>query len=134
MLASKTNIVMNKLKNSEKLRFIGSGILTNAIGFSLYLIIVEFGVHPKISMSVLYWFSVIFTFLVNRTFVFNSKNNPLLSFFKYFAVYLIGYFFSWSFISFLLDVLILSHVFSIILANCLMAVYFYFMQRHLVFK
>lgn len=134
MLASKTNIIMNRTKNSKKLKFIISGVLTNAIGFLLYIIIVGFGTDPKISMGVLYWTSVIFTFFVNRVFVFNSQNNPLLSFFKYLTVYLIGYFFSWSFMSFLLDVLVLNHVYSIILANCLMAVYFYFMQKHLVFK
>ncbi len=123
-----------KSKISEKLRFVISGILTNGIGFSLYLIFVELGMHPKLSMSILYWLSVVFSFFVNRAFVFNSKNNPLVSFFKYLAVYLMGYFFSLSFMAFLLDWLSLNHVCSIILANCLMAIYFYFMQKHLVFK
>ncbi len=134
VLTNKTGMDMKWLNNSEKLKFIISGALTNAIGFSLYLIFVEFGMHPKISMSVLYWSSVFFTFFVNRTFVFNSKANPLLAVSKYLAVYLMGYFFSMSFMSFLLDELTLNHVYSIIIANCLMAVYFYFMQKYLVFK
>jgi putative flippase GtrA len=133
-LRNKASMDMKWLYESEKLRFIISGILSNAIGFSLYLIFVEFGMHPKTSMSVLYWTSVFFTFFVNRTFVFDSKANPLLAVSKYLSVYLMGYFFSMSFMSFLLDELTLNHVYSIIIANCLMAVYFYLMQKFLVFK
>lgn len=130
------NMIFCKIKFniSEKLRFIISGILNNGIGFSLYLLSVEFGMHPKLSMGILYWGSVFASFFINRNYVFADKGNPVISFFRYFAVYLIGYLVSFLFMTIFFDWYGLNHVYSILIVTGLMVLYFYFLQKYFVFR
>lgn len=125
---------MHQFVFSEKLRFIISGALVNGISFLLYLFFVWIGVPPKTSLSILYWLAVVYAFFINRRFVFNHQGGLLFSFAKYLAVYFFGYLISISIMTFALDWMSLNHVYSMVLASVVMPIYFYLMQKHLVFK
>ncbi len=122
-----------KFNASEKIRFIISGVLSNSIGFFLYLLSVEFGMHPKLSMGILYWVSVFSSFFINRNYVFVDKGNPLISLFRYFSVYLIGYLVSFLFMTIFFDWYGLNHVYSLLIVTGLMVLFFYFLQKYFVF-
>jgi len=125
---------MHQLVRSEKLKFVFSGVLINGISFLLYLFFVWLGVSPKISLSFLYWVAVVYTFFINRSFVFNHEGKLLFSFVKHLSVYAVGYLISISIMTFALDWMALNHLYSMAFASVVMPIYFYLMQKHLVFK
>lgn len=72
-------------------RYVLIGILTNACGYGLYLLVTWLGGSPKISMTVLYWLATLLGFLGNRYWAFKHQGKVLPSLIRYGFAYLIGY-------------------------------------------
>jgi putative flippase GtrA len=125
---------MFEFLSSEKIRFIISGLLVNGISFLIYLVMIKWFLSPKEALSLLYWVAVIYIFFINRKFVFKYNNQFLYSFIKFLGVYILGYFISISLMTLALDYFLWNEVLSMILASLIMPVYFYVMQKYLVFK
>jgi hypothetical protein len=66
-------------------------VLTNALLFSGYLLLRDFGVGAKTAMSLLYVPGVIVGFLGNRNFTFRHEGRIPASMVRYFAPYAFGY-------------------------------------------
>lgn len=122
------------LINSEKFRFIFSGLVVNGISFIFYIILVKLGLLPKEALTLLYWLTVLVNFFINKNFVFNNNTNSYSAFIKYLSVYTSGYFISLLFMTIAIDFLMYEHIPSMIVTSVIMPIYFYFMQKYLVFK
>lgn len=134
MLKIYENIIKMYLINSEKLRYIFSGLLVNGLSFIFYLIFIQLGFMPKEALTILYWLTVLVNFFINKKFVFNNKNNIYSTFIKYFSVYIMGYFISLLFMTIAMDFFMYDHISSMIAASVIMPIYFYLMQKYLVFR
>jgi putative flippase GtrA len=119
---------------SDKVRFVVIGLATNVVAFCLFLILVLIGVSPKRTLTLLYWTSVVLVFFINRAYVFGHKGNIFHAFKKHICVYIFGYGLSISMLAFWLDYLGLNYVVAMIMTSIVMPVYFYTMQKHLVFR
>ncbi len=119
---------------SDKVRFVVIGLATNVVAFCLFLILVLIGVSPKRTLTLLYWTSVVLVFFINRAYVFGHKGNIFHAFKKHICVYIFGYGLSISMLAFWLDYLELNYVIAMIMTSIVMPVYFYTMQKHLVFR
>ena len=133
-MSFRKNTSATKLINSEKFKFILSGLSINGSSFIAYLILVWLDFSPKTSLTLLYWVGVLLSFTVNRRFVFMYSGAIYTSFIKYTCVYLLGYVISMFVMTIALDRLMYSHIESMIIASIIMPIYFYFMQKYLVFK
>lgn len=67
------------------------GLVSNIVVYLMYLIITSQGVEHKKAMSILYFVSVMITFLLNRNWTFKSYSNAHKSFLLYIFSYLVGY-------------------------------------------
>lgn len=85
------------------------GVLSNAIGFVLYLAITAAGVPPLIAMSLLYALGVAQTFVFNKRWSFRYQGSGRTTFIRYCAAYAVGYMLSLVTMHVLVNLLGLPH-------------------------
>ena len=67
------------------------GIVTNSLGYIVYLLITYFGVEPKVLITFLYPIGATIGFFGNRQWAFAHKGAVLKSGFRYFVAHFLGY-------------------------------------------
>ncbi|MFN3809358.1 MAG: GtrA family protein [Roseateles asaccharophilus] len=67
------------------------GLLSNGIGYGLYLLLTFLGLGPKLTMSLLYVVGVLQTFLFNKRWTFQHDGSLSVTFVRYLLVYALGY-------------------------------------------
>ncbi len=75
----------------QLLRYGIVGLMSNAIGYALYLGLTYFGIGPKLAMTLLYGVGVLQTFVFNKRWTFGHKGEYGPVFVRYCAAYGIGY-------------------------------------------
>ena len=74
------------------LRYSVVGLVSNGIGFVLYLLLTTIGFGPKISISFLYVVGVLQTFVFNKKWTFSHQGQLNGTFIRYILIYAAGYF------------------------------------------
>lgn len=67
------------------------GLLSNALGYLLYLAITALGMEPKLAMTLLYIIGTLQTFFFNRKWSFSHNGAFQGPFFRYVLAYAFGY-------------------------------------------
>ena len=67
------------------------GVLSNAVGYLLYLLLTATGVGPKLAMTSLYVIGVAQTFVFNKGWSFRYGGNSAGAFRRYVVLYAVGY-------------------------------------------
>lgn len=81
----------NSMKTfSQFLYYAIVGVITNAIGYSLFLVMTYFGVDTKLAASVLYLFCATLSFFGNKRYTFNKMGGSLAAFY-FMITYSLGY-------------------------------------------
>jgi putative flippase GtrA len=73
------------------LRYAVLGVLTNLLGYLVYLTITHFGGTPKATMSVMYCVGAFISFWGNRQWAFGHKGGVLGSGFRFMMLQVLGY-------------------------------------------
>lgn len=68
------------------------GLLSNGLGYVLYLLLTFWGLGPKLTMSLLYVVGVLQTFFFNKKWTFQHDGGLSIAFVRYLLVYAVGYF------------------------------------------
>lgn len=76
----------------QLIRYGAVGLLSNAIGFLLYLSITAAGMEPKLAMTLLYAVGVAQTFFFNKRWSFGHNGTYGSAFVRYCVSYALGYF------------------------------------------
>ncbi|MBQ3546425.1 MAG: YfhO family protein [Lachnospiraceae bacterium] len=132
---------MNKIQkiiNKETLLYLIFGILTTVVDFTAYLILTNFSVNYLIA-NVLSWIlAVIFAFVTNKIFVFNSKNkdkstvtNEILDFF---SARIFSLAFSLVFIYTTVTLLNMNDVLAKIIASVFVVIINYVLSKFFIFS
>ena len=75
----------------QLVRYGAVGVVSNALGYVLYLVITGFGVEHKLTMTGLYLIGVLQTFFLNRRWTFRHDGMHGPAFFRYCLAYGFGY-------------------------------------------
>jgi putative flippase GtrA len=67
------------------------GLISNASGYAIYLLVTWLGVSPKTAMSCLYFIGASLGFLGNRQWAFSHRGRVLTSLLRYGLAHLLGY-------------------------------------------
>ena len=67
------------------------GIATNALGYSIYLIITYLGMPPKVTVSILYPVSIAIAYISHGKWTFRTGEATFRSFWRFVLAYLLGY-------------------------------------------
>lgn len=76
---------------SQFYRFIVIGVLSNALGYSIYLLLTHSGLPAKVAMTLMYAIGVCTGYAGNLRYTFASQTGFWQATPRYFAVHLLGY-------------------------------------------
>lgn len=92
-------------------RFGFTGLVTNTLGYILYLIVTFVGAPPKLAMTILYFVGVLIGFSANRRWVFIHAADQQSAIVKYGIMYGIGYALNYSILYIFVDRLHYAHAY-----------------------
>jgi putative flippase GtrA len=115
-------------------RFIMVGMISNGIGYGVYLLITWLGVPYKIAMTLLYCVGVTMSYVGNRKFTFASTQQIRLTLVKFIVSYAIGYVLQYTILHILVDEFLIFHAYAQLCGSIVVAVYLFSMLRFFVFK
>ncbi len=83
--------ILNKTTIFQLFRYGIVGVVINALGYGIYLLITSMGMSPKMCVSILYPVGVSIGFLGHGKWTFGAGSAKLNSFPKFILVHLLGY-------------------------------------------
>lgn len=99
----------SKLSFKQLIRYTFIGLVSNLIGYLIYLVITYIGVTPKITMTLMYAMGATIGYAGNRIFTFSHKGNLAGSSFRYLIVHFFGYFINLAILTIFVDHLMYPH-------------------------
>lgn len=110
------------------------GLVSNAIGYLLYIIFTWIGFGPKLAMTLLYCIGVIQTFVFNKRWSFRFLGAATPALVRYASMYAIGY--GVNFLTMLLLVDQVGFPHQLVMAGLVffMAIFFFVGQKYWVFR
>ena len=109
------------------------GLGANAAFYAVYLLLSSNGLGPKSAMTVTYSTSVLCTFIFNRRWTFGHDGAARAAFFRYVAVYAVGYIFNAAALGLLVDVAGLPHRWVMLALILFSAGAIFLLQKYWVF-
>ena len=109
------------------------GLVSNAVGFLLYLALTAAGMEYKMAMTLLYVTSVLITFAANRNWSFEHRGLANAAFVRYVIAYILGYLLNFALLWFAVGRLHLPHQGVQAVAVILVAISLFLMHRYWVF-
>jgi putative flippase GtrA len=111
------------------------GILSNIMGYGLYLLFTYLGVSPKVTMSILYAIGAVLGFFGNRVVTFKDQGCLLGTAFRYTVAHCCGYLINLLMLIILVDKFGYNHQWVqalaiLIVAACLFILFKFFVFRH----
>ena len=122
---------------TQFIRFGTVGLITNMIGYSIFLGLTWTGINPKIVITILFFFNHTFSFFSNKRWVFANKQNQQLNrmtIVRFIATYITGYLINLALLIEGVDHLGYSPQIVQLIAIVLIAIYFFFALKLLVFR
>lgn len=129
---------MNSEENFRKLyrqflRYALIGLITNSLGYSIYLVLTYIWGYPKLTMTLLYIFGALVSFLANRRFTFQHDGHIGLAGIRYMIVQCSGYILNLFLLILFVDWLGLPHQIVQAVAIFVVAIYLFLSVRIFVF-
>jgi len=114
-------------------RYAATGMLTNSLGYLLYLLITWIGIHPLFAMTTLYGLGVALSFILNRRWAFNNNGCMQNQLYRYLISHSIGYLLNLTLLSIFVQILGFPHELVQAAAVLIVAVLLYLLLRFYVF-
>ena len=125
-------------KYKEIILYIIFGVLTTAINIICFYILDKLGVNTYINNTISWILSVLFAFITNKIYVFESydkdKKTWLKEGTKFFGARIFSYFVDMGTIYFLLEIIHIPKMISKIISNILVIIINYILSKLIVFK
>lgn len=109
------------------------GLLTNGLGYALYLVCVSVWGAPKATMTLLYLLGAVVGFFSNRRFTFHYKGSIGSASGRYIAIQAAGYLLNLAILIIFVDWCGFSHQLVQAVAIIFVAIFLFVMLRHFVF-
>lgn len=109
------------------------GVLTNVLGYTVYLFLTYLWGAPKLTMTLLYFVGASIGFLANRRFTFRHKGHIGVAGARYLLVQLAGYLLNLVLLLLFVDWLGLAHQLVQAIAVVVVAIFLFFLLRFFVF-
>lgn len=125
-------------KKSDVISYIFFGVLTTGINIISYAILTSINFDYKIATTLAWLISVIFAFITNKLYVFNSKKMKgtivIKEFFSFTFFRLLSYFLDIITMIIAIEYLKIDDLYSKIFANMIVIVFNYFASKYFVFN
>lgn len=118
----------------QAVTYILIGGLSNAIGYTAYVLLTFAGLTPKTAMTLLYIIVASLNFFGNKKITFSYQGKTIGSGFRYLIAQLIGYLINLAILMVFSDILGYNHLFIQLGAVLTVAVFLFFSQKFFVFR
>ncbi|MBP3037941.1 GtrA family protein [Bacillaceae bacterium Marseille-Q3522] len=128
------------MKNKkEMINYLIFGVLTTLVNIiSFWIFTAMFHIDYKLATTIAWILSVLFAFVTNKIYVFNSRTNSFRAicreFFAFMFMRLLSYFLDLGTMIFLVELLHSGSLFAKIIANILVVIFNYFASKYFIFK
>ena len=119
--------------SGQFIRYAIVGIVSNIIGFLLYLVLTAAGMDYKLAMTILYGVGVAQTFLFNKRWSFSYQGMAHAAFVRYIVAYALGYLLNLTVLLIFVDQFLLPHQAVQAVAIVLVAISLFLMHKFWVF-
>jgi putative flippase GtrA len=109
------------------------GLLTNFLGFALYLFLTYLWSSPKVTMTLLYSVGALIGFFANRRFTFSHDSRIGVAGMRYVFAQLLGYLLNLSLLLLFVDLLGFAHQLVQAVAIVVVAIFLFVLLRFFVF-
>lgn len=117
----------------QLIRYVIVGVLSNLVGYLIYIGVTWFGVEPKITVSLLYPIAVLVAYFGHVRFTFADSENPSGGVFRYIFAHVVGFIMNLSLLYTLHDLMGFPHQFVQLLAIFLVAGVLFLLFKYYVF-
>lgn len=127
---------LDKLRNksaTQLLTYATIGVVTNLIGYTLYLLLTFIGSSPKLTMTFLYGIGATINFYANKRLTFSHKGGTLGAGFRYVIAYFAGYFLNFFILIVMVDKLHYPHQIVQGAAILIVAIFLFLSCKYYVF-
>lgn len=111
-----------------------TGILLNALGFGIYLLVIWLGVEPKMAVVLLYPVGVIMSYHANKQIVFSKQSSGKVVFLKFIVAHIGGFLINFFLLFYFYNKLGFPHELVQLAAIFIVALYLFIVFKFLVFK
>ncbi len=131
--------LINKLINKETITYIIFGVLTTVVNYAVYYLFYRFTSIDPIVYNVVAWIAaVVFAFVTNKLFVFESKSfapEVLLSeFVTFIGARLLSLLFETGFLALTVKVFLMNELVAKVIAAVFVVIFNYFASKFLIFR
>lgn len=119
--------------HQQLLRYALVGLISNLLGYVLYLLVTYLGVGPKIAMSLLYFVGASIGFFGNKTLTFKHEGHYLSSSLRYALAHFAGYLLNLSILVVFVDQFGYPHQWVQAVAIFVVAVFLFLLFKFFVF-
>lgn len=123
----------NKKTIRELFSFAFIGLITNFLGYGLYLVLTHLFSSPKLTMTFLYTFGAFVSFFANRRFTFKHDGKIGAAGIRFLFVQLLGYILNLTLLLLFVDSLGYKHQIVQAIAILVVAIFLFLLSRHFVF-
>ncbi|WP_300394263.1 GtrA family protein [Henriciella sp.] len=82
---------LGMMTSAQFFRFAAVGLVTNLVGYAVYLMITFVGVAPAFAVTILFGLGTVISFVGNRRFTFRGSGNNRQAGLRYAVTYFLGY-------------------------------------------
>lgn len=125
---------IDRVHAGQLVRYGAVGVLTNGLGYALFLLILWVGGGHKFAASFTYMMGVVFSFWLNRALVFNSNLSVWVGTIRLGAMILVGYLINISILYGGTDLMGISPWFTQMAAIVIVSVFFYLANKFYVHR
>lgn len=131
--------LINKLINKETITYIIFGVLTTVVNYAVYYLFYRFTSIDPIVYNVVAWIAaVVFAFVTNKLFVFESKSfapEVLLSeFVTFIGARLLSLLFETGFLALTVKVFLMNELVAKVIEAVFVVIFNYFASKFLIFR
>lgn len=109
------------------------GVLTNLLGYSIYILLTYFWGAPKLTMTALYSVGALIGFFANRRFTFRHDGRIRVAGLRYLFAQLLGYLLNLALLVLFVDCLGFAHQIVQAVAIVVVAIFLFVLSRFFVF-
>lgn len=117
----------------QLLRFAAVGVVSNVIGYLLYLLITHFGAAPKLAMTALYGVGVFMGFVGNQKYTFAHQGELIATGWRYLMTHALGYLINLTIQIIMVDHLGYAHQLAQAFGVCVVAIFLFVVFKYFVF-
>lgn len=119
---------------TQLIRYVIVGLASNAVIYVAYVVLTQFGVGPKLAMSMLYCVGVLQTFVFNKKWTFRFQGAAAPTLVRYATVYAMGYAIQFLALMWLVDQMGLPHQWVMGVLILMVALLLFMAQKFWVFR